>query len=112
MTVAAKSVFVLLFLCLSAYARADCSPGPDQAAFFTDANFQGSCVLRAVGDYPTATAIGLPNDSISSVGVGGNVKVYACRDENFGGTCVVLPVDTSYLGDTELGNDALTSAKV
>ncbi len=51
----------------STSALAACEPTADQASFYTDANFRGSCVIRGVGEFPNAESIGLPNDSISSL---------------------------------------------
>jgi hypothetical protein len=89
-----------------------CNPGPLQVALYMDANFGGTCRLLPVGDYPTATSTGLPNDSVSSIRVGAGAQVTVCHDEYYGGTCVLLTGSTSYLGNTAVGNDQLTSAKV
>jgi hypothetical protein len=103
---------VVAMSCGCAQARAECIPGPQQVAFFTDANFAGDCRTLAVGDYPTATSTGLPNDSVSSVRVGSGAQVRVCSDEYFAGTCVLLTANVSYLGNLSIGNDHLTSAKV
>jgi hypothetical protein len=66
-----------------------CEPSPDQVAFFVDANFKGQCVVRGIGVYPNANSIGLPNDSISSVKVGGNAQAVLCKDNDFGGDCIL-----------------------
>ena len=96
----------------SIVARADCVPKDDQVAFSVDANFQGACVVLAIGDYPTATSTGLPNDSVSSVRVGPGAQVRVCSDAYFAGTCVLLTANTPYVGNLPIGNDHLTSAKV
>jgi hypothetical protein len=101
-----------LLLLSTMAARAQCVPGDNQAAFTVDANFQGTCVVLGIGDYPTATSTHLPNDSISSVRAGANVQVYACRDENFGGVCTVLHGSHPNLSGDPVGNDAITSIKV
>src|SRR5262245_16046397 len=67
-----------------------CNPTPNQVAFFVDANFRGKCVIKGAGDYPNAGAIGLPNDSISSVKVGTNAQVVLCKDNDFKGDCILL----------------------
>src|SRR6266436_5597219 len=104
--------FVVAMLCGCAVAHADCLPGPQQVALFTDANFAGDCRSLPVGDYPTATSTGLPNDSVSSVRVGSGAQVRVCSDEYFAGTCVLLTANAPYLGNLPIGNDHLTSAKV
>ncbi|MDI3465263.1 MAG: VCBS repeat-containing protein [Nitrospira sp.] len=108
-------LFALLTLVVvghSASALAACEPSADQASFYTDANFRGSCVVRDVGEFPNAEAIGLPNDSISSLRVGANVQVIVCKDTNFGGDCIRLDRDVSFLNDRRVGNDAVTSLRV
>ena len=96
----------------SMVAHADCVPKDNQAAFSTDSNYQGACVVLGIGDYPTATSTGLPNDSISSLRVGSEVQVYACRDENFAGACVVIRGAHPTMVNTGMGNDQITSIKV
>ncbi len=68
--------------------------------------------MLGIGDYPTATSIGLPNDSISSLRVGSDVQVYACRDENFAGACVLIRGAHPTMANTGMGNDQITSLKV
>lgn len=96
----------------SAPALAACEPTDNQASFYTDANFRGSCVIRGVGEFPNAESIGLPNDSISSLRVGANVQVIVCKDSNFRGDCIRLNRDVSFLNDRRVGNDAVTSLRV
>lgn len=106
------TVLTLGVLGHSASALAACEPTADQASFYTDANFRGSCVVRGVGEFPNAEAIGLPNDSISSLKVGANVQVIVCKDTNFRGDCIRLTHDVSFLNDGRVGNDAVTSLRV
>lgn len=89
-----------------------CEPSPDQVALFVDANFKGKCVVRGVGDYPNENSIGLPNDSISSVKVGGNAQAVLCKDNDFKGDCIVLKASTTFLNDRRIGNDQVSSVKV
>ena len=51
-----------------------CTPSADQVALFVDISYSGQCVVKSVGDYRNPGEIGLPNDSISSLRVGANVK--------------------------------------
>jgi len=106
------AVWALGLLGPSASAWAACEPTADQASFYTDANFRGSCVVRSLGDYPTSEAIGLRNDSISSLRVGANAQVIVCKDVQFRGDCILLDHDVSFLNDRRVGNDAVTSLKV
>lgn len=89
-----------------------CFPGPQQAAVYVDANFAGVCRVLPVGDFPTGTSTGLPNDSISSVRVGPGTEMHLCEDEFYGGACSLLTSDTPFLGNTAVGNDHITSARV
>ena len=103
----------LLMALFSAQAHAQsCTPRGHQAAFYTDADYKGRCVVRAVGDYPSAAAIGLPNDSISSIKLGRGAQVVVCKDSNFAGDCVLVKTSTRLLNDAQVGNDAVSSAKV
>jgi len=89
-----------------------CNPNADQIALFVDANYSGQCVVKGIGQYPNPGAIGLPNDSISSIKVGGNVQAILCRDDNYGGGCETFTSDDSNLSDNSIGNDQVSSAKV
>ena len=89
-----------------------CSPSPMQVAFFVDTNFNGTCLTRNIGDYSSPGAIGLPNDSISSLKVGLHVKVMICRDDNFSNTCEWYENDDNDLGNNSIGNDQVSSARV
>ncbi len=105
--------FSLLFLLFSStLAHAACEPAARQASFYMDANFQGRCVIKNVGDYPNSNAIGLPNDFISSARVGADTQVILCKDNDFKGDCILLDKDRSFINDPQVGNDAVSSIKV
>lgn len=89
-----------------------CIPSPDQVAFYRDSAFMGACEVRGVGAYRSAEDIGLSNDSISSVKVGGNVQVTLCADVDFRGTCQLVTTDTLNLTGSQVGNDSVSSATV
>ncbi len=89
-----------------------CTPGNNEAAFFTDPNYGGQCVTKGIGDYANPASIGLPNDAISSIRVGGNTRVVLCRDDNFGGTCETFTGDDANLGDNAIGDNQVSSARV
>jgi hypothetical protein len=107
-----KVTVVMCMICGGVTAHAQCLPGSEQAAFAVDENFQGACVILSIGEYPTATSTHLPNDSISSIRVGPNVEVYACRDENFGGVCTVIRGNHPNLSGNPVGDNQITSIKV
>lgn len=89
-----------------------CNPGADQVAVYVDANYSGQCIVKEIGEYPNPASIGLPNDSISSVRVGGNVKAVLCKDDNYAGGCEEFYGDDSFLGDNSIGNEQVSSMKV
>ncbi|MBN1136492.1 MAG: pre-peptidase C-terminal domain-containing protein [Anaerolineae bacterium] len=89
-----------------------CSPKADQVAFFEYADYGGLCVVRPIGDYPHAGAIGLPEDTVTSVRVGSSVFVTLCRDEHHGGACETLTGDDSNLSDNGIGDNQVSSARV
>jgi len=90
----------------------DCNPNADQIALFVDLNYGGQCVVKGIGDYANPSAIGLPNDSISSVKVGGNVEAILCEHDDFAGTCEAFTGDDANLGDNSIGEDSVSSVKV
>jgi hypothetical protein len=90
-----------------------CTPGVNQVSFFVDANFQGQCVTKDVGVYNDANAIGtIPDNSISSVKVGGGVKLEMCQDNNLSNTCQLLDTGDFDFGELAVGNDQVSSAAV
>lgn len=93
-------------------AAATCNPTADQVALFVDSDYRGQCVLKGVGHYPNPTAIGLPNDAISSVKVGGNVRLSLFEHDNYQGRSSAFTGNDSNLSDNTIGNDAVSSMKV
>src|SRR5207253_5955256 len=89
-----------------------CVPGNNQVAFFQDVNFSGPCEVRGIGDYPTSEAIGLLNDSISSIKVGSAAQTIVCVDSSFHGDCQLFTTSLSSMNNQRIGNDQISSAKV
>ena len=89
----------------------NCPINADQIALFMDDDYRGRCVVKNVGEYPNPGAIGLPNDSISSVKVGSNVKAVLCKHDGFN-DCETFEHDDNHLGDNHIGNDQVSSVKV
>lgn len=89
-----------------------CNPGADQVAVFVDANYGGQCVTKGVGEYSNPSSIGMPNDAISSVRVGANVKAILCKDDNYAGGCEEFTGDDANLGDNSIGDEQVSSMKV
>jgi hypothetical protein len=96
----------------SGEAAAQCNPDPTHAAFFVDDHYHGQCIVLAIGEFPTAESIGLPNDSITSIRLGAGTEVYACRDHHFQGICELITTDVPGLGNHPVGNDTITSVKI
>jgi hypothetical protein len=90
----------------------NCRPNANQIALFYDANYRGRCVLRNIGGYPSVSSTGLPNDSISSIIVGQNVRAVLCRDVNYRGTCESFAGNVANLGNSRIGNDQVSSVQV
>jgi hypothetical protein len=91
----------------------NCSPNADQVALYVDSDFDGQCVVLALGDYKDAAASGLPDNSVSSLRVGANVQTVLCPDADFGGQCETLKADDSSLADnTVIGDDEVSSLRV
>lgn len=88
-----------------------CNPNADQVSLYTGTGFSGQCITKGLGDYPNPTAIGLPNDSIKSVKVGGNVKVQLCQHDNYGEPCSTFESDNGDIGGSGVGYGT-SSAKV
>jgi len=89
-----------------------CNPGANQIALFVDGDYRGQCVVKGVGQYPNPSAIGLPNDQISSIKVGSDVRATLCQDDNYQGVCEVFLGDDPNLTDNSIGNDTVSSVKV
>jgi hypothetical protein len=95
-----------------------CTPGPNEAAFFVDYDYQGSCVVRGIGEYANPDQMGLPNDSISSIQTGKNVQVRACSDGGMTGYCATIVGNDANLynklfdGSSWRVNDTITSFRV
>jgi hypothetical protein len=89
-----------------------CNPNANQIALFVDASYSGQCVVKGIGGYSNPGAIGLPNDSISSIKVGSNVKATLCEHDNYGGVCEIFTGNDGNLSDNSIGNDRVSSAKV
>ena len=67
-------------------AWANCGlPGPNQVIIYQDINRGGACAVLELGDYPNASTFGLPNDSISSIDVGTDVRAVLYEHANFRG---------------------------
>lgn len=89
-----------------------CTPGQDEVSLFDGTSYSGTCITKRIGAYANPSAIGLANDSISSVKVGSQVKVELCRDDNHSNTCEWISNDVSDLGSHSIGSNQASSARV
>ncbi|MCZ8521231.1 MULTISPECIES: hypothetical protein [Paenibacillus] len=101
----------------TAQAAAYSCDGTPGVYIYADANYGGSCVrLSDVGDYDLPSSMNIGNDSASSVKiVNGNGKYYEAtlyKDSYFVGSSSRLLSSTSGLGNTPVGNDSVSSAKI
>jgi hypothetical protein len=90
----------------------DCKPGAQQVGFFMHGNYVWPCSLKGLGEFANAAAIGLPNDSVSSVLVGQGAWAILCVDDNFGGDCQRFTASDPHLDNSRIRNDRVSSAKV
>ncbi|MGQ9555968.1 MAG: peptidoglycan DD-metalloendopeptidase family protein [Anaerolineae bacterium] len=88
-----------------------CEPTGNQVALYVDAGYRGQCVRLGVGEYPNPRAVGLPNDSISSVKVGSEVQALLCKHDNFI-ECESFQSSDDNLTDNSIGNDQVSSVRV
>jgi hypothetical protein len=58
---------------------------PDQVIIYQQQNRGGACRVLGVGTYANASAFGLPNDSITAIDVGFNVRAVLYHDPPFRG---------------------------
>lgn len=79
---------------------------------YGDINYGGSAVSLEVGEYNLSDmiAMGIPNDSISSLKVPFGYKVTAYQDANFAGEAKVYTSNTSWVGNQY--NDWVSSIKI
>ncbi|MDH7488002.1 MAG: fibronectin type III domain-containing protein [Anaerolineae bacterium] len=88
------------------------SPNSDQIGLYEHPDYCGAYKILGVGEYPNPGAIGLANDSISSVKVGSNVKAILCEHDGFQGRCEEFLNNDPNLSDNYVGNDSVSSVKV
>lgn len=105
-------------------ANAACTPNADEVAVYQHSNYRGICSVLRVGDYNNSAQLRMKNDSISSIRLGENAQLKACRHARTnivtGGvrwfddpqSCQTFSQDIANLKDTRLGNDSVSSASV
>jgi hypothetical protein len=86
-----------------------CTPGTNEVTIFMHFDNQPPCQKLPLGTYGNPAAFGLPDNAISSIKLGSNVKANLCPDYNFGGNCEWFLANDSNLSDNTVGNDTLSS---
>jgi WD40 repeat protein len=89
-----------------------CIPDADQVALFVDSEYSGQCMVKGIGQYSNPGAIGLPNDSISSVMIGVNVQAALYEHDDYQGRSEVFTSSDSDLRSNTIGEDVVSSVKV
>jgi hypothetical protein len=104
-SVTALTFVLTLAVSAAAYAQVDqikeshdcvgSMPGMNEVFIFTDASFGGTCKALSEGFYPNPSPLmpgsfGLPNDSISSIKVGGAVRARLFQAIVYGGNFVTI----------------------
>ncbi len=84
---------------------------PNSVTLYGDANYLGRCSIKGIGEYLNSGVTDLPNDSLSSIEIGANVRVMLCRNAGFGG-CETLTASDNRLSDNWVGNDSVSSLRV
>ena len=89
-------------------------PAPDEILVYIDNNFGGSWMSLPMGNYLNAGQMQMPDNSLSSVKVGRNVRAYLCEDNDLTGKCQTFVWVTNQhpvLAQT-IGNDIVSSIRV
>ncbi len=89
-----------------------CTPGARQIALYDQPNFSGACAILDSGHYLESQAIGLANDTVSSIKVGAGAAATLCWHNNFEGTCESFYNDDNSLADNEVRDNNVSSVRV
>ncbi len=93
----------------------DCAnprPDGDHVGLYSEDNYCGAHTILGIGDYGDASALGIANDSVTSIKVGRNVEVILCTDANYLGTCQDFTGNNWSLANTSVGDNQVSSARV
>ena len=89
-----------------------CTVGENQAALYSDFNFQGTCQVLDIGEYPDLDALAVKVGQVKSVVVNAGVSAVLYPERSFGGQVELLQNSAASLPDvTSLGTH-LASIKV
>ena len=107
-------LFMFVTLIMPGFAFSICkeNPSDNEVSFFEHTNFKGKCTTLSIGNYSNSGAIGIRNDSISSIRVGRSVQAVVCRDRSYLGHCELIRVNDRKLSNNSIKNDTISSVKV
>ena len=90
-----------------------CTPSSNEVALHSEPDFQGSCQLLAVGDYPDMGELKqVGADQAQSIQVGSNVTALLYPDPDFAGAEEVFQDGDNHLGNNPIGAANAGSVKV
>ena len=90
-----------------------CTPGPDQAALFSEPDYGGACVVINKGTYNNAAAlVPVGDNNTASIRLGANVQAQLFSEASRGGHREVLASSDLSLADNATGLDTLSSIVV
>ncbi len=87
-------------------------PDNTHIILYTDDNYCGSYTILGVGDYANAAALGIADNSVSSIRVGADVEATLCQGDNYLAPCENFTADDAHLGNNTVGDNQLSSARV
>jgi murein DD-endopeptidase MepM/ murein hydrolase activator NlpD len=90
-----------------------CTPAENQAALYTEKEFQGVCQLIDIGEYPNLGSLTPPFlDNVASIQVGAGVSAIVFPDPDFSGQLELFQDGDSNLSDNTIGINNAASLKV
>ncbi len=90
-----------------------CTPSENQVALTSEINYQGTCQLLDIGDYPNLNRLdNIQIDQVSSVQVGSGVSLLLYPDKEFGGNLDFYQSGDPDLSDNTIGLKNAASARV
>lgn len=103
----------------SYYGRSTCyalTPGPYQVVLYQHRDYNrdqlGVCTMIDIGRYAHSYSFSMPNDSLSSLRVGSQVKAILHSDACYEGRAETFFYNDSHLSNNYIGNDSVSSVEV
>lgn len=90
-----------------------CTVEPDEVALFTNTNYQGTCQIYTIGNYPHAEDLGVLNgEIIRSLRTGAGVNLTLFSEENYTGRSESFYTSDRNLSDNLIANQKISSMKI